>query len=401
MPIMKNYILLLKKEYILRRLSTIQLISYFGAWFSNVAIYTLLIKMGVSESVIALVAALHFFPGVLQAPISGAIIDRFSPKKLMLLLLGVEIIATLFLLNVQDTAMLWLLYILVFFRMAAASFYFTAEMSLLPRILEHSLLKPANEIHSMIWSFSYTFGMAISGYVVYILGVQIAFLLDAALFTIGFWLLLSMKIEVEQVEQEGSLLKMMHKSLVYLKENKMILHLMLVHSLVGLTSFDAIVAMMVDSYYTPAVAAALALGLMHSFRAIGLVIGPLFLGRWINDKRLYYLFILQGSAILIWSFSMHYFYLSLAASILVGLFTTTLWSYSYTLIQHKTDKKYYGRIVAYNDMIFLSVATLTSFLTGELAKIGVALPTILVLMAGGFFLSSFYYLWIYKRFLRS
>ncbi len=81
---MKHYLLLLQSEPILKRLSIIQLIAYFGAWFSNVAIYTLLLDMQVSAGVIAFTAALHFFAGILQAPFSGPLIDRSEPKKLML-----------------------------------------------------------------------------------------------------------------------------------------------------------------------------------------------------------------------------------------------------------------------------------------------------------------------------
>ncbi|WP_345991894.1 MFS transporter [Sulfurimonas sp. HSL-1716] len=397
---MKQYIKLLKNEYVLRRLSTIQLISYFGAWFSNVAIYTLLIEMDVSAGVIALVAALHFLPGVLQAPVSGTFIDRLAPKKLMLWLLSIEIVSTLSLLMVQDISLLWLLYIIIFIRMGAASFYFTAEMSLLPRILHHDHLKQANEIHSVIWSFSYTVGMAVSGFVVYALGVKAAFVLDALLFFIGFLLLFNVKIDVIVTQSGESVIRMMKKTFTYLKENKHVLHLMFVHSLVGLTSFDAVVALMVDRYYSAVIATSLALGLMHSSRAVGLVFGPVFLGKWINDKRLLYLFLFQGIALFVWSYVMEYFYLSLLASVFVGFFTTTLWSYSYTLIQHKTDKEYYGRIVAYNDMIFLTVASVTSLLTGELAKIGFSLQSIVAYMAAAFFMSSIYYAWIYKRYIR-
>lgn len=396
---MKQYIQLLKNEDVLRRLSAIQLISYFGAWFSNVAIYTLLIEMDVTAGVIALVAAMHFLPGVLQAPLSGTLIDRLSPKRLMLFLLGIEIASTLSLLLVDDISLLWLLYIIIFIRMGAASFYFTAEMSLLPRILHHNILRQANEIHSIIWSFSYTVGMAVSGFVVYMLGVKIAFILDASLFFIGFLLLSGIRIDVEISRSGESVTRMMKKTFSYLKENKNVLHLMLLHSLVGLTSFDAIVALMVDKYYSSIVATALALGLMHSFRAVGLVFGPMFLGKWVNDKRMVYIFILQGFALVLWAYVLEYFYLSLIASIFVGFFTTTLWSYSYTLIQHKTDKSFYGRIVAYNDMIFLSVASLTSLLTGEFAKMGVSLQNIVLYMAAAFFLSSFYYRWIYKKYL--
>jgi len=396
---MKQYIQLLKNEEVLRRLTFIQLISYFGAWFSNVAIYTLLIEMHVSAGVIAFVAALYFIPGVIQAPISGTLIDRLDPKKLMLFLLSIEIFSTFSLLLINDHSFLWILYILIFIRMGAASFYFTAEMSLLPKILDHNVLRQANEIHSIIWSFSYTVGMAISGFVVYLLGVKIAFILDGSLFLIGWFLLMGTPLHVSVSKSGESLIKMMKKTFTYLRENKHILHFMLIHSLVGLTSYDALVALMVDKYYSSIIATALALGLIHASRAVGLVIGPMFLAKWINDKRLFYIFIFQGITLLIWAATMQYFYLSLMASVLVGFFTTTLWSYSYTLIQYKTDKSYYGRIVAYNDMIFLLVAALTALLTGELAKIGLSLEWVVVYLAGAFFLSSLYYLWIYKKYM--
>ena len=397
---MKQYIDLLKKESILRRLSLIQLISYFGAWFSNVAIYTLLLDMHVSADVIAIVAALYLIPGAIQAPMSGVLIDRLEPKRLMLTLLFVEIVSTFALLLIADRSDLWLLYILIFVRMAAASFYFTAEMSLLPKILDHSILRQANEIHSIIWSFSYTVGMAVSGFVVYLVGVKFAFVLDGSLFLIAVFLFMGISLHVKVEEVKESIVLMMQKSFTYLVEHKDIFHLMLLHSLVGLTSYDAIVALMVDKYYAPFIATALALGLVHAFRALGLVIGPMVLGKWINDKRIFYVFIFQGLALFVWSLTIENFYLSLAACILVGLFTTTLWSYSYTLIQHKTDKKFYGRIVAYNDMIFLLVASSTAYFTGALVKQGWSIEKIIMLLGTAFVLSSFYYLWIYRRYLR-
>ena len=186
---MKEYIALLQSEPILKRLSTIQLISYFGAWFSNVAIYTLLLKMNVSASVIAFVAMLHFLSGVFQAPLSGSIIDKANPKKLMLSLISIEIFTTLLLIFVNSLNDLGLLYTLIFFKMAAASFYFTTEMSLLPKILDGQKLQKANELHSIIWSLSYTLGMALSGFIVYWLGVKAAFILDALMFVTAFTLL--------------------------------------------------------------------------------------------------------------------------------------------------------------------------------------------------------------------
>ena len=393
---MKEYIKLLKSEPVLKRLSTIQLIAYFGAWFSNVAIYTLLLKLNVSPEIVAFVAMLHFLAGVIQAPLSGSIIDSMKPKNLMLSLIGIEIFATISLLLVNDVSDLWLLYVLIFMKMAAASFYFTTEMSLLPKILHGSKLQSANELHSMIWSFSYTLGMAVSGFVVYMLGIKVAFILDALMFVAGFFLLYTLDIKVEVIKTGEKLIEMMGDTFRYLKKSPHAIHLMLLHSFIGLTAFDALVALMVDKYYASVIATSLALGLLHASRAFGLVIGPMILRSWTNHKGMTYVFISQAVAVWIWAYVMHDFYLSLIASVVVGLFTTTLWSYTYTLLQKNIEQKYYGRIVAYNDMLFLSSAALTSMMIGVFASSGFSLEFITAVMGSGFVVGAIYFVWIIK-----
>jgi MFS family permease len=393
---MNQYIQLLKSEPTLRRLSAIQLIAYFGAWFSNVAIYTLLLQMQVSPEVVAFTAMLHFLSGIIQAPFSGSIIDNMKPKKLMLILIAVEIFATLFLVFVNELSDLWLLYTLVFLKMAAASFYFTTEMSLLPKLLGGEKLQKANELHSIIWSLSYTLGMAISGFVVFWLGVKVAFILDAMMFVVAFFLLYKLRIEVEFIKSKESLKEMMRDSFRYFKRNPHAVHLMLMHSFVGLTAFDALVALMVDKYYASIIATSLALGLLHASRAVGLVIGPMILGNWVNNKRLVNIFIFQAFAIWLWAYLMKDFYMSLFASVIVGFFTTTLWSYTYTLLQKNIEKKYYGRIVAYNDMLFLTSATITSFMIGFLATKGFSLEFITLFIGFGFVVGAIYFKWVLR-----
>lgn len=393
---MNEYFKLLNSEPVLKRLSVIQLIAYFGAWFSNVAIYTLLLDLQVSAEIIGFVAMLHFIAGVFQAPFSGAIIDSMKPKKLMLILITVEIFATLFLVFINEISDLWFLYTLIFIKMAAASFYFTTEMSLLPKILHGSKLQKANELHSIIWSLSYTLGMALSGFVVYLVGVKVAFILDAFMFIVGFFLLYNLEIKTEFVKSTENLLKMMRGTFRYLKETPHALHLMIVHAFVGLTAFDALVVLMVDKYYAGVIATSLAIGLLHASRALGLVIGPMLFGSWINNKRMIYIFMAQALAVLFWSIMMENFYLSLFASLIVGLFTTTLWSYTYTLLQKNIQEKYYGRIVAYNDMLFLGMAAFTSFMTGYLRENNFSLEVIASIMAAGFALGGIYYAWVLK-----
>ncbi len=393
---MKQYIDLLRTEPVFKKLSTIQLISYFGAWFSNVAIYTLLIEMQADAQIVALVAMLHFLAGVFQAPLSGSIIDKTHPKILMLALIAIEIFSTLLLICIDDLSDIYFLYILIFIKMAAASFYFTTEMSLLPKILKGKKLQDANELHSIIWSLSYTLGMAISGFVVFLFGIKSAFVLDALMFVAGFILLYHTSIKIEVTKSTESLLEMMRDTFSYLKSSPKALHLMVIHAFVGLTAFDALVALMVDKYYASVIAASLGLGLLHASRAFGLVIGPMLLKKYLNNKFLVFAFIFQALSLWLWAYVMKDFYLSLAASVIVGLFTTTLWSYSYTLLQKNIEQKYYGRIIAYNDMLFLSSAALTSFMIGYLAQKEFSLEYIASLMGVAFIIGAVYYSWVLK-----
>jgi len=389
-----EYIKLLKKEAVLRRLSLIQLISYFGAWFSNVAIYTLLVELEVSAFMIAMVASFHFLPGVLQAPISGVLIDKFSHKKLMLFLIILEIVATFSLLLVSSSSWLWLLFLLVFIRMGAASFYFTIEMSLLPKILEGKALQYANEIHSIIWSLSYTVGMAISGFLVYKLGVKVAFIVDGLIFTIAFIMLMNLQMNVEFEKAKENFFDTFKEGLNYLTKNKKIIHLIVIHASVGFTVFDALVALMAKQFYSPLLAIPLAIGLLHSIRAFGLVLGPIILGKWINSTRLFYLLLAQGLGIMLWASMVESIYLSLVGSFIAGFSTTTLWSYTYTLIQKHTDKQYYGRVVAYNDMSFLFTGAMSSMLVGVLIDASWSIGSVMFLLGGSFICVSVYYLYV-------
>ncbi len=395
---MKRYITLLRNEPLLLRLSQIQLLAYFGAWFSNVAIYTLLIQMGADAATIALVAALHFLPGVFQAPLSGVILDRIHPKKLMIILTVIEILCTLLLIRVDNMETLWFLYLLVFVRMGASSFHFTVEMSLLPRILEGKALQTANEIHSIIWSLSYTLGMTLSGLVVYWVGTTTAFLLDAGLFLIVLILVSTITIEIEFSKSGSKLMEMMRDAFIYIRSHRIVLHLMILHAIIGFTAFDALVALSAKHFYAQIVAVSLGIGLLNAARAIGLVIGPMVLGRWINNNRLGILFLAEGLAISFWAMVIDNFYLSFAASVMVGFVTTTLWSFTYTLLQHHTHSDYYGRVIAYNDMVFLAVGAMVSLLIGGLAAYGLSLSMITLILGAVFAFSALYYRWIRRNF---
>jgi len=387
------------KHPVIARLSLIQFISYFGTWFSQVAIFSMIVAYGADEITIAITAAMAMLPAVILAPVIGIIIDRIDFKKLMLTLLLIEISMTLSFIFINSLEYIWILMILIFLRSSAASMLFSAEMSLFPKLVQGKMLKNTNEIHSIIWSLCYALGMAAGGIATHFMGFDTAFIIDAMLYSIAVLLLLGLKLSLEKVHHTDSNWQMFKDGFSYLISHKKILHLILLHAAIGLTSFDALVTLLADFRYKEFIAVPLAIGWMNATRALGLMIGPFIISRIISKENLHYFFIVQGLAIMLWSMLEYNFYLALIALFITGLFITTLWSYTFLLIQEETDKHYMGRVISYNDMFFMLSNVTTAMFIGYASKWGLSLEGITFTLGAGFIAVAGYYFWFKKTYL--
>ena len=390
-----NYRKLFAEHKVIRDLSLVQFIAYFGAWFSNVAIYTMLVDFGSSELAIATVTVMHFLPAVLIAPFSGAIIDRFKIKPLMLSLLVVEFIMTLLFLTIENESQIWLLMIFIFIRMSAASIFFSTEMSLLAKLLKGESLQKANEIHSIIWSFCYAAGMAVSAFIVNYIGIKAAFIVDSLFFLVAFIAFYRIDFVVKPSIVQDKIFTLIKDGFLYIKENKIIMHLIFLHASVGLTSFDTLVTLLAKNEYKYVISVPLAIGISNATRAIALMIGPFLISKYVNKNNLHYLLVLQGIMIIIWGLTQFNFYISLISLFFVGLFTTVLWSFTYALLQDKCEEKYLGRVISYNDMFFMISCIVTTLFIGLMASL-TSLAIITILLGLGFIIFAYYYTRILK-----
>ena len=393
---MNHYRELLRNNATLRRLSLIQLICYFGAWFSHMAIYTLLINLEAPVWALSTAAAFTFLPSMLLAPFSGAIIDKVDTKKFMLFLTAIEIFTVFWLMFIHSLDSLWLLLVLILIRMGTGSIYFQTEMSLLPKLLSDDELKTANEIHSIIWSTSYALGMAVAGFYIYYFGTTSAFIADMLLYCIGFYMLLGLDIPSLASKHALHVKAMIWSGFDYLRTHPKIMHLIFLHASIGFSAYDALIALLADHAYKHLLSISLVMGAINAARALSQILGQLALSRHINPQTLFYLFIAQGISIIVWGLLQYDFYLSFIGIFLCGLFTTTLWSYTYTLLQYETDEAFYGRVIAYNDMVFMGACTFVSFAIGALFDVGISLWQITCGLGVVFLLFGFYWKWIQK-----
>jgi len=384
---------------IVAKLSLIQLISYFGTWFSQVAIFSMLVALHADAMTISITAMVSMLPAVILSPLTGSLIDRIDFKKLMLTLLVVEIAMTLGFVLIDSLEYFGALLLLIFIRSSASSMLFSAEMALFPRILKGDMLKNTNEIHSIIWSLCYALGMAMGGIATYYWGYDTSFVIDALLYSIAVGILLTLQISTQQHAASVSIWQTLKDGLHYILKQRKILHLILLHASIGLTSFDALITLLADHRYKTLIAVPLAIGIMNATRALGLMIGPFYIGKIISPKNLHYFFLLQGSAIVLWGLGEYSFYVGLIGLFATGFFITTLWSYTYFLVQQETDPAYMGRVVSYNDMIFMLSNASTALFIGYAYSFGLSLQGVTMVLGGGFFFFGLYYLWFRRQYL--
>lgn len=385
-----NYKELFSNHLVVKQFATVQLIAYFGAWFSNVAIYSMLVDFGAGAFVISLVAAMHLLPGAILAPFSGTIVDRVEAKRLMLSLMSIELVMTLCFLTINSINDVWLLLILLFIRMGSASIFFTTQMSYLPKLLSNEALIKANELHSIIWSFTFTAGMAAGGIVVSIFGAKISFIIDGLFFLTAILILMRIEFTIKIEKATIKIWQSIKDGILYLKEHKYLWHYFFLHASVGFTAFDAIVTLLADYHYKYIIAVPLAIGLTNSIRAFALMIGPIFTKKFASKDKFHYLFIFQGLAIIIWANIQDNFYLGLFGMFLTGIATTTIWSYTYAMLQNKVDKNYLGRVLAYNEMIFMSTNVIVTLFIGLMASL-ITLDIISTILGLAFIAYAYYY----------
>ena len=240
--------------------------------------------------------------------------------------------------------------------------------------------------------------MGLAGVYIHFFGIKSAFLLDGALYLCSFGFLYLLKLDELKPEFIEKPLKMLKNGLKYLKENRLIVHLIFLHAFVGITAYDALIALLADYRYANLLSTSLVIGLLNASRSISLMFAPALLSKFMNKKTLIYIYIGQGLGIIIWALSLQNFYLSLIGIIFAGFCTSSLWSYTYTLLQQNCQKEFYGRVIAYNDMVFLGFSALISFAIGFLYELGLSVEMIAAFMGSLFFIGAIYYRIVFKNY---
>lgn len=388
---MIRYIVLLRHSRNYRLLFSAGFICMFGLWFSVVGVATLLIELGAPVWAITVVGVVSFVPNVFLAPINGIIVDKFQPKPLMISMFLTEMATIFVLIFIDSLDYLWLLLLIVVVRSVAGTLFFQTESSTLPKFLSRPYLKLANEMTGIIWTITYTFGMASAGIFIHYFGVRAAFILDFCLYVFAFFILLRLNFKDLARNAREPVFKMLKEGFSYLRSHPLVVHLIVLHAFVAVTTYDNLIALLAKYRYKEILSASLVIGLMNMSRSAAAFFGQIWLSKIVNKHTFFWLLLGQFAGIALWAVLEFNYWLSFAGMIAAGFFITTVWSYSFTQLQNHVDREFFGRVIAYNDMVYFIVATLVSAAIGFFFELGFSLSQITFGMGFMFAIAAFYY----------
>jgi predicted membrane channel-forming protein YqfA (hemolysin III family) len=183
-----------------RLLWTGEFVSLIGDQFFNVALPWLVLELSGGAFAIGAVVAVTGAPRAVFLLVGGALIDRFSPRTVMLYsnIGRMVIVAILALLTAVGLVQLWMLYASGFLLGLGYAFYLPAQSAMIPRLLPGNRLQAGNAVIQGTAQLSLFFGPVIAGVLIALLGgrgggsaatdatgIGIVFAIDAASFLVS------------------------------------------------------------------------------------------------------------------------------------------------------------------------------------------------------------------------
>ncbi len=171
-------------------------VSLLGDQFYLIALPWLVLQLTGNALALGTVLALASIPRALFMIVGGAFVDRFSPRSVMFAsnLFRMILVGLLGVLVLTNSIQLWMLYVLALAFGMADAFYFPAQTSMVPALLESDQLEMGNTLTQGMAMLSMFLGPVLAGIVITVLagpsagatpgeeGIGVAFALDSLSF---------------------------------------------------------------------------------------------------------------------------------------------------------------------------------------------------------------------------
>lgn len=344
-----------------------------GSWMQRIAqdwlVLTVLTSGGGLQ--VGVVTALQFAPILLFSPWAGVVADRFDKRhiiqatQLATALLGLGLGALVLTGSVQ----LWMVYIFAGIGGTVSAFENPVRQAFVSELVPTRMLPNAVALNSTAFNLARLIGPAMSGFVIDWVGIGWVFIVNAALFLVPVFTIMTMRRDeldpaTPVPRQKGQI----WEAVQYVRGRRdiiLILVIVGVVSLLGL-NFQLTSAMMATEVYGKPAGA---YGLMSTSLAVGAIIGSLLVARRNHPRlRLIVLSALFFGVLLTWLALAPTYVWFLVIAVPVGGVQQVLIASANAAVQITTESGFRGRVMALYSMIFLGVTPIGAPLVGWIAE---------------------------------
>ncbi len=337
-----------------RRLFAAQTISRWGDTFNAVALVILVYQLTGSGLKVAGAVAFEIAPVILLGFLAGAVVDRYSRRRVMIVAdLGRAVVA-LALVFVHDR--LGFIYLAAFLLSALSVFFNPAAASVLPTLVDEDEIVGAN---SAVWSAAVISQIAlapVAGGVVALAGPSPAFAINAVTFLASAAFLVGLPITSRTAQVAGTHLRDVVEGLRVIASSRFLKVLAAVQALAALSA-GATSALLVVLAQDHLDVGPTRFGLLIAAIGVGAGFGPLVLQFLVDDVRrpqfLYGPYLLRGTVDGVLAGTSH-FGVALGALAVYGVGTST-GNVTYTsVLQTTIADRVRGRVFAFYDVVWQS-----------------------------------------------
>lgn len=265
------------------------LVSVLGSAFTSLALAVWVFRFTGSATQYGITLILNFLPGLVFAPVAGALVDRWNRRTVLIVsdVLSVVLVLVLALLHLEGRLALWHVFAFVSAQSLVRAIQMPALNSVVVLLAPRDQVGRANGLFLLAQALGNTAGFAAAGLLLSIFGLTGVLLIDGATFVVNIVVLLFVSIPHPPrslVGQEGSgdLLSEIRQGWRYLTARR---------AFVALGLFTLILNLgvgFVDALFTPMVlsfASASMLGLVVAALGVGMVLGSVLQSSWGGPRR--------------------------------------------------------------------------------------------------------------------
>lgn len=373
-------------------------LSMLGDQFTLIALPWLVLQMTGDTLVLGTVLALVSVPRALFILIGGALVDRYSPKQVLMITkyINLVLLAVLAGLVFAGTLTLWMVYALSLGIGLATAFSIPAGTAMMPHVVERSQLQAANGISLGLRQLTMFLGPLLAGLLIALFGtgeatgtvavetptranafgIGLAFALDALSFAVSAWTLSKVQTHASHAAPAAApqaVLASVAQGLVHFWRDSELRTCFLYWSAIALFIMGPIhIAIPVLASSTPALGAA-AFGIIVGAHGAGTLLGMVVsgmvprlrfgsLGMTILafDVVIGALFMPMGLITAVWQ--------GAALMLLIGLLGGFMQVSVFTWIQQRVPPALLGRAMSLFMFIFMGLAPISAAVTGWVMK---------------------------------